>query len=292
MSYNLVLNSNNAINNTTFQYQFINGSFTIHDEAEICISNIQIPYSWYNVAPVYNNQTFQIIFPASTSTFFTGTVTITAGFYSINDINAFLQQYCITNGLYLINSVGQYVYYLTFLYNTTYYGVQLITNLVPTSLPSGWTAPTNWVGYHTTSLCPQLIIINNFGKLIGFLPGTYPSTNTINESTLNTFTPLGSTVNSLVIRCSLVDNQVGVPTDILDTMPVDGTFGSNINYQPPSLKWIKLTAGTYQYLTITFVDQNLNSILAQDPNVTISILLNNKGKEVKEKVIPKLNITI
>ena len=74
-------------------------------------------------------------------------------------------------------------------------------------------------------------------------------------------------------------------------MPVDALFGSNINYQPPALKWIKLTAGTYQFLTITFVDQNLNSIFAQDPNVTISLLLNNKGK-VKEKVIPKLNITI
>ena len=293
MSYNLVLNSNNAINNTTFQYQFINGSFTIHDEAELCISNIQIPYSWYNIAPVYNNQTFQINFPASTSTFYTGTVTITAGFYTVNDINAFLQQYCITNGLYLINSVGQYVYYLTFLYNVTFYGVQLITNLVPTSLPSGWTAPSNWVGYHTTSLCPQLIVTsNNFGNLIGFKAGTFPSVNTASASTLNTFTPLGSNVNSLVIRCSLVDNQVGVPTDILDTMPVNATFGSNINYQPPALKWIKLTPCTHQYLTITFVDQNLNSILAQDPNVTISLLLNNKGKEVKEKVIPKLNIVV
>jgi len=167
-----------------------------------------------------------------------------------------------------------------------------VAQLVPTSAPSGWTAPANWVGYHSSSLCPQITITsNNFGKIIGYTAGTYPSVNTANASTLNTFTPLGSNVNSLIIRCSLVDNQVGVPTDVLDTMPVNATFGSNINYQPPSLKWIKLSPGTYQYLTITFVDQNLNSILAQDPNVCISLLLKNKGKEVK-KVIPKLNISV
>jgi len=292
MSYNLVLNSNNAINNSTYQYKFINGSFQIYDEAELAISNIQIPYSWFNVTKAYNNNIFTFTFPATGATFFTGTVTIQDGFYTVTDINAFLQQYCITNGLYLINSSGLYVYYLTLLYNSTYYGVQIVAQLVPTSAPSGWTAPANWVGYHSSSLCPQITITsNNFGKIIGYTAGTYPSVNTANASTLNTFTPLGSNVNSLIIRCSLVDNQVGVPTDVLDTMPVNATFGSNINYQPPSLKWIKLSPGTYQYLTITFVDQNLNSILAQDPNVCISLLLKNKGKEVK-KVIPKLNISV
>ena len=290
MSYNLVLNSNNAINNSTFQYKFINGSFTVHDEAELAISNIQIPYSWFNVTKAYNNNAITLTFPSLVPTVLT--ITFPDGFYTVTDLNAYIQQICIQNGLYLINASGQYVYYLTLLYNTTYYGVQVVAQLVPTSLPTGYTQPSNWVGYNTVSLTPQITISSNtFGTIIGFLAGTYPSVNTANASILNTFTPLGSNINSLVIRCSLVDNQVGVPTDILDTMPVTGTFGSNINYQPPALKWIKLTAGVYQYLTITFVDQNLNAIFAQDPNVTISLLLNNKGK-VKEKVIPKLNITI
>jgi hypothetical protein len=291
MSYNLVLNSNNAIHNSTFQYQFINGSFAVHDEAELAISNIQIPYSWFNVTKAYNNNTVTLTFPSLTPTILT--ITFPDGFYTTTDLNAYIQQICIQNGLYLINASGQYVYYLTLLYNTTYYGVQVVAQLVPTSLPSGYSQPANWVGYNTISRTPQLTISsNNFGKIIGFLPGTYPSVNTANASILNTFTPIGSNVNSLIIRCSLVDNQVGIPTDVLDTMPVTGSFGSNISYQPPSLKWIKITPGIYQYLTITFVDQNLNAISAQDPNVTISLLLKNKGKEIKEKVIPKLNITL
>ena len=294
MSYNLVLNSNNAINNSTFRYNFING-FMINDEAELCVASIQIPYSWFNVTKAYNNNSISIIFPtaAGIQTF---PITITDGFYTVTDINAYIQQFCITNGLYLINGSGQYVYYLTLLYNTTYYGVQLVAQLVPTSLPSGWSAPSNWVGYYTgVARCPQLIISNNFGKLIGFNNGTFPSINTVNASILNTFTPLGSNVNSIIVRCSLVDNQIGVPTDILDTFPINATFGSNINYAPQaSFEWIKITSGIHQYLTITFVDQNLNALVAQDSNVTISLLLNNKGKpsNVSQKEKEKLDIRI
>ena len=290
MSYNLILNSNNAINNSTFRYNFING-FMINDEAQLCVANIQIPYSWYNISLAYNNNSIQIIFPASTSTFFTGTITFPDGFYLVQDMNAYIQKYCIDNGLYLINSVGQYVYYLTFLYNNTYYGVQLIANLIPTTLPTNWSVPSNWVGFHTTSLCPQIIISNNFSKYIGFITGTFPTVNTANASVLNTLTPLGSNVNSIIVRCSLVDNQIGVPTDVLDAFPINATFGSNINYAPQaSLQWIKITSGIHQYLTITFVDQNLNAIQAQDSNVTISLLLDNKGKP--QKVVEKLKITI
>jgi len=290
MAYNLILNSSNAITNNTYRYNFINGSMTILDEAEICISQIQIPYSWFNITTAYNNRTFQLLFPTPLGTI-TSNITLNEGFFSVTDINAYIQQFCITNGFYLINSSGQYVYYLTLLYNINTYGVQLITTLVPTSLPSGYTQPSNWIGYYSTSLCPQLLILNNnFGKVIGFNQGTYPSVNTSNASTLNQIIPIGSNVNSLIIRCSLVDNPCGVPTDILDTLPITSSFGTNINYQPTALKWIKMSPGIYQYLIIYFLDQNYNSLAMLDTNVTISLLIRNKGKEVP--IFQKLNVRI
>ena len=277
MAYNLILNSSNAITNNTYRYNFINGSMTILDEAEICISQIQIPYSWFNITSAYNNRTFQLLFPTPLG-ISTSIITLNEGFFTVTDINAYIQQFCITNGFYLINSSGQYVYYLTLLYNVNTYGIQLVTTLVPTSLPSGYTQPSNWIGYNTTSYCPQLVVLNNnFGKIIGYNQGTYPSVNTSNSSTLSQFIPLGTNVNSIVVRCSLVDNSIGVPTDLLDVIPINSTFGSNINYQPTSLKWIKLTSGIFQYLTIYFTDQNLNTVAIQDTNLTISILINNKG---------------
>jgi hypothetical protein len=251
----------------------------------MAVSNITIPYSWFNISAANNNNTFQFYFPDSGSPGTGYLVTLQDGFYTINDINAALQQFCIINGLYLINGSGKYVYYLTLLYNPTFYAVQSVAQFVPTSLPSGWSQPANWHGYNTTLLTPILqVTTQGFGNLIGFETGLYPPLNTTETSTLSTFTPQGSIVNSLIVRCSLVDNECGFPTDVLDTIPITSSFGTNINYQPTQLKWMKLSSGVFQSVIITFVDQNLNSIVARDSNVCISILLKNKGNIISSNI--------
>ena len=73
---------------------------------------------------------------------------------AINNLNAYIQQFCITNGLYLKDSGGNNVYYLSFQYNTTYYANQILACTVPASLPVGYTVPSNFVGYPTTSRTP------------------------------------------------------------------------------------------------------------------------------------------
>jgi len=279
----LVLNSNNVVagsNNTTYQYKF-SRNMMIKDEAEMAISSITIPYSWYNITARYANNVISIFFPTS-SFYVASQITFDDGFYSVTDINARIQQECINQGYYLINASGQYVYYLTLLYNPTTYGVQLICQPVPTSLPGGWSTPTNWNGFPTTTLVPILQVESaEFGKLIGFNAGNYPPnySTTTNYNILNTFTPVGSNINNLIVRSSLVDNEIGFPTDIVDSLAITSTFGSNINYVPPVLKWVKLSAGIYQYFNITFVDQNLNSIYALDNNVCITLMIHNKGND-------------
>jgi len=79
--------------------------------------------------------------------------------------------------------------------------------------------------------------------------------------------------NSIILRCSLVNNRVGNPMDILDSFTIGGTsFGANINYAPSVNKWVKLSAGSLSSFLITFSDQNLNLISASDNNILITIL--------------------
>ena len=53
------------------------------------------------------------------------------------------------------------------------------------------------------------------------------------------------------MQCSLVDNPVTVPSDILDSMPIhNSTFGTNITYDPSFEKFITLSIGTMRRLTI------------------------------------------
>jgi len=118
----------------------------------------------------------------------------------------------------------------------------------------------------------------SIATIIGFATGTYPSAvSTTSQSIKSTLTPVGSTVNSLIMQCSLVNNACTVPSDILDSMPIkDTSFGSNITYDPSFEKYIGLSNGTFNNFTFSFRDQNLNEIYAKDPNVSITLIIRQK----------------
>ena len=288
MSFTLVLNSTNVTSsstNTTFKYNFINGGFQLKN-MEMCVSSITLPYSFYNVSSYYNNRTFSLIFPTAATTT-TISVTLPEGFYTVTDINSYIQQICLDNGAYLIDSTGNYVYYQQLVYNSTYYSVQLLLYPVPTTLPTGYsyasagTLYTGSANLPTTSYTPQLVLSSagSISTIIGFVSGaTYPSTqSTTNQSILSTLTPVGSTVNSIIMQCSLVNNPVTTPSDILDSLPIhNSTFGSNITYEPSFEKFISLSDGTFNNFTFSFRDQNLNEIYARDPNVSITLIIRQK----------------
>ena len=67
-----------------------------------------------------------------------------------------------------------------------------------------------------------------------------------------------------------------MPSDILDSFAIDGTYGSNLNYSPSYEKWVSLKNGTYSSLIITFVDERYNPISMLDSNVNITLLINQK----------------
>ena len=292
MAYTLILNSLNVAGstNTQFKYSFLGGNFIAKD-MEMCVSQITMPYSFFNVSTYYNNQSFSLTFPVGATTY-SLSITLPAGFYTVSDINSYIQNQCIANGLYLINASGQYVYFFTMATNITYYTTQTLYFPVPTTSTYaglGYTRPSTgqWSASGTglptvVNQVPQLVLPTTGGinTIIGYVAGTFPtsSTSSTNVSVLGTVTPIGSTVNSIVARVSFLRNAVSVPSDILDNWNINTTFGSNITYVPSFEKWITITDGTYSNFILQLVDQNLNTIYANDPNVAISLLIRNKPK--------------
>jgi hypothetical protein len=280
MSQTLVLNSSNVVsgsNNSQFTFKFMSGSYTIPDGSTMSLRQAIIPYSWFNInAGYYNNASF-------TYTWVDGvvfTVTLTNGYYDITDINNALQLSFIANGLYLVDSTGNNVYYINLVIDSSAYAYQALFFLVPLSLPVGYTVPSNlYVNFYsvTTQKTPFIIISssNNFGSIIGFTSGNYPSTNSLTavnfiSNTLANATP----VNSIIMRCNLIKNDIAMPTDVLDSFTFQNTsFGSNGVYAPNFESNINLKSGTYSSLTITLVDQNFNRIAMNDSNVLITLLI-------------------
>lgn len=288
MPFNLLLNSSNVVNsnNTTYQYNFINGSFNIDEGAEICVSQIVIPYSFFNLnAGLYSNTNFQFKINGNTYS-----LTIPNGFYSTSDINNYLEQYFITNGMYCTNnSNGNYVFFIYLYTNTTYYANQFIVSPVIPSSTSGYTFPSNYINTSgTTYATPQVIFPSSGGlnTILGFSAGIYPSVTSITSQLnfLSNQTPNATPINSIVVRTNLCNNDCASPSDILDTISISSvSFGQNIIYTPSYEKWINCSYGTFSNFFVYFQDQNLNQIQAQDNNILISLLLR-QGTTKREKV--------
>lgn len=350
MSYNLILNSSNVVgvNNNQFKYNFIGGSFTVPEGSELSISQITIPYSWYNVSSALGNNTFQYMMPTG-STMTTTTVTLQDGFYQLSDLNNALNASLKANNYYFYNLASpsivgysdipssQIIYPIQFVANASYYTNSVVFQYIPSTAPNvvtqfgtGWLW-ANAATFPTHAQLPMLVIPQQgganisqstygMGNILGFTNGTYPSasnlyyglatTNTTDTPTItnsypltingnslksysyigsaNTititganpvFSALGTYVNGVVVRCNLVENNVTMPSDIVDTFPITSTFGSNINYLPITDNSVKLKQGKFSSITISFSDQNFNTLLCQDPNVLISLLIHFPAKK-------------
>ena len=88
----------------------------------------------------------------------------------------------------------------------------------------GWTLGKNWIGFPTTNKAPSITILNNgFQDYLGFKAGVYGG-GTQDTSYLSNITPNATTVNSLVVRCSLINNNTAMPSDILDSFSIIQIF--------------------------------------------------------------------
>lgn len=291
----LILNSSNITNtdNSRFTYQFPQGGYTFKDDL-IAVNSISQYFSTFNITTAYNNKTFSYIWVDGTS----NAVTIPDGFYSVAQINAFLQSVMYANKHYLNTSGGQVVYLLELIINQSRYAVSLNSYLISTAIATAntWTLPAGatWV-LPTNSILPYLVISsNNFGKLIGFAAGQFPS-GTItgtppaqvqtpsfasSQSILSTIAPQITPFTSILVYCSLVNNRSTIPSQLIYSYtPIDATFGALQEYAPQAeLAFNEVQDGTYTQFTIELKDQLGNNIAFQDGNTLITLITKNKSE--------------
>lgn len=243
----------------------------------IALSNLYIYYSWINIASFYNNNTFSYVWYDAGGAI-TFDIVVPDGFYSVATLNAYLQSQMIANGTYLIDSVtNENIYYLTLTTNPAYYALEIRANPIPTSLPAGYTQPTNWIGsYPATATTPQMIIPNTkIQELSGFPAGTYPPTpQSTTYNVLSPNTPQVAVVQSVVVLCSLLRNTLTNPNTILYTFTAGGRqFGELIYFSVPELIFTEIQDGFYDGFEITFVNQNYEPMIIKDSNIVLQLVI-------------------
>jgi hypothetical protein len=272
----LIINGGDLISDTfnnKYRYTFPVGSIKFKG-AKVAVASVNMYYSWFNISAANDNNTFQFTWYDVGAT--TYTLTFPDGFYDVDALNTYLQQYCITNGLYLIDASGDYVYYLEFAANSNYYSVQFNSYPIPTALPAGYSAPGTWPGYPAVASTPLLIVPStNFRNVIGFNAGTYPTiTQATNYSKLSDYTPQITPVQSLILTCSLLNNRYSNPGTVLYAFGPGGTtFGNLINSAPNQYSFVDIQEGSYSYFDIAFLDQDFNPVIINDTNLIVQLLV-------------------
>jgi hypothetical protein len=177
----------------------------------------------------------------------------------------------------MISSTGKNVYYIELATNSIQYASQLNIYQVPTlatATAAGLTIP---VGAPFTlpeiALAPIILFNDAFGLLIGMIGGVYPAVQTEDTQTVSTISPQISVINSIVLTCNLVSNPtVSIPHNLFFATGLSAAYGNQIRVDPyPS--YSKIRDGTYQFIELSILDQNLNTLQLFDSegNITLHI---------------------
>ena len=276
MSRTLVINSSNYVigSNNKFVYRFPN-TINFSEGSTIGLSSISIYNSTFNVEKSRGNNLIQIIWLGVTHN-----ILIDDGYYSVNDLNFKIQQYCILNNLYMTTNGGtNIIYFVELVMNTVRYSVQLNVYPIPTEIQAtalSYNKPGNTWIFPASSTTPQLNILSQqFGNLIGFNFGLYPVLpQTTTQSFLSVTTPIISPVNSYLLTCNLLNSKFSIPNTTFFSLPLSGSLGTLITSNISSIVFNAINPQPYNELVLTFYDQYFNSLILRDFDCTITIAIN------------------
>jgi hypothetical protein len=283
----ITINSANSTvtDNNRFEYK-LKTDMTLQD-MEVGLVKGSVFHSMLNVKQsIYQNSTYQYVWPNG-SGFTTYTITMPDGFYDIDvRFQGYLENQMTINKTYLIDSTGDPVFYLGLRTNSVYYTCTLTSTPVPSALPTGYTMPSGatWT-LPLTNTTPQLVISTaniNTGKLIGFVPGTYPSavqssTYQVNASTVPQINPqYAFNVCVNIVNLPYVNS---IP-DMIYPFNFTKTYMSQELLDPYQCRYYSATNGNYSEIIVTIKDQANKPALLQDPSssFTIEIRKKNSGR--------------
>lgn len=280
MSQNIVINSSHwDASQKKFIYKLRFPQ--TYSNKQIGLSSVSMYNQFFNVSASNGNNTVSIKWVND----ITYTYVIADGYYSISEINSYLQNKMITDKLYMISSDGvNNVYFVEVLVDSNRYGSQLNLYTIPTisqATAKAWTVPANsssvWTLSATVSKTPIITFNFNFGKLIGFINASYPSVSqTTDYTALSNKTPEISVVNNIIFRCNLINNLNIEPTDCLSAIPLTGSFGDQMNSSGGWVLYSDIATNTFNTIELSLSDQNGKSITLIDTECTIVLSIKSK----------------
>jgi len=269
-------------NNSTYTYRFPS-SINLNDHS-VALASLTMYSCYYNVTAAIANNVFTItIYPADayTQTF---TITVPDGSYTVADLNSYFQYWSIQNSPYLINAVGDYVYFASFAVNAVKYAIELQTISCPYNgdegtLPLGYTLPLGFptapavnASWNAVVAFPNAGMAEYFGFSVNFATAAN-SGNTTTLAYLSTICPQIQPNPSLLLSITGISNKYAATPIIYSFSSAGVPFGSMISEKPNNMMWSNLNSGTYNELRITFLGTDLRPMTLLDPSITLLLAI-------------------
>ena len=249
----LIVNSSNVVpntNNSVYKYNFPAGNVEFVKGQKLALGSVQMYYSTFNITAAQGNNQFSYIWVDGREI----TITIPDGFYQVSTLNDFLHFVMVQQGHYLLDTAGNYYYFITFVINSATYAIDVSTfpislatyptstytigtytsGIITTSSPTtpvAWSRPTN-------QITPMVrILANNFRNICGFSAGYYPQGQTGYAST-----PPTTALAQATITNSPASTAFSIASSVGTTIT---TTGSPALLAGMVISGTNLTTGTY-----------------------------------------------
>ena len=233
-----------------------------HDR--VSLKSLRLYYSWFNMTAAKKNNQFSYTWVDGVI----HTVTLPDGIWSFSDFQSYLEQVMFSKKHYLLDSNARPVYYIKFESNSVFYRMSLSVNVVPATLPAGFTAPAGWVAPGVSKTPLVNIPATAIRTYLGFNSGSYPS---VTQTTLfqmnGQSVPQVTDITSLMLQSNLVNNEYGPDERTLASFNVvPGTApGSLISEIPFYQDWIPIQPmSKFSQIVLTLVDQNSRPVKIED----------------------------
>jgi hypothetical protein len=232
--------------------------------------------SFYNISQTqYQNTNIQF-------TWFDGIIynwTIPDGYYSLSDLNLWLQQQFILNKLYCVNSNNsQNIFFVQFQTNSVLYKAQIDTYFMPSSANAtlyGYQKPEGslW-NFPSVNTMVRITINDNLKVYFGTSQTTFGNISPAqNMNYLSDVCPSISRVFSIYLGCNLITSDFNQIGNLFSQFPISASYGNLIKIESSIDSQISIKEGIYNDITITLWDQENRPLVFTDTEMTLFLIV-------------------
>ena len=275
----ITLNNSNYTGGNNYTLRFPK-TVSLDKDTKLSLFSFSMYNSFYNISQKqYNNSNI-------TFTWFDGTVynwIIPDGYYSVGDLNIWLQSQFLINNLYCTNSSNsQNIFFVAFKINSVLYKNEIDTNYVPSSTNAslfGYVKPigVSW-NFPSVNTCITITINLGLQKYFGITDRLNfgPIIPVQNVQYVSNICPTVSSVFSLFITCNLIVSDFTQVANVFCQIPIKEKYGALIDYQSSMDAAINVQPGVYNSITIGLWDQNNYPLQFQDDEIVIMLVIDHQ----------------